>query len=307
MRIVFACDPMRARQVDPAYAAEAAAAAQSGFASSSIDLEALVERGDVQRAVRNVDPSAAGNELGIYRGWMMTPEQYALLYGGLAAKGIQLVNTPAAYRHCHHLPESYALIEGRTPQSVWLHGGPEFDINAVMSALRPFGDRPLVLKDFVKSRKHEWAEACFIPSASDRSTVERVVRRFVELQGESLAGGLVFREFVELEPVGLHPKSGMPLTREHRVFWLDAEPLLSFAYWSDVGQTDEGPPLEQFRGVAARIQSRFFTMDVAKLTRGEWLIVELGDAQVAGLPEEEWAVPLYRKLKERGELTVRAS
>jgi hypothetical protein len=302
VKILFASDPMRARQVDPAHVAEAAAAVQSGFAFSSIDLEALVDRSDAQRAVRSVDRSASGNEIGIYRGWMMTPEKYALLYDALAAKGILLINTPAAYRHCHHLPESYALIAGRTPQSVWLHGGPDFDIEAVMNALRSFGDRPLVLKDFVKSRKHEWAEACFIPRASDRAAVERVVRRFVELQGEALAGGLVFREFVELEPIGVHPQSGMPLTREHRIFWLDTKPLLSFAYWSDVGQVDEGPPLAQFRDVAEKIQSRFFTMDVAKLAGGDWVIVELGDAQVAGLPEDEWAVPLYRQLKERGEL-----
>jgi hypothetical protein len=47
---------------------------------------------------------------------------------------------------------------------------------------------------FVKSRKHEWTDACFIPSAADRSAVERVVNRFLELQGEELAGGLVFFE-----------------------------------------------------------------------------------------------------------------
>jgi hypothetical protein len=37
--------------------------------------------------------------------------------------------------------------------------------------------------------------------------------------------------------------------------------------------------------VAPRIESRFFTMDVARRTDGQWIIMELGDAQVAGLPE----------------------
>ena len=84
-----------------------------------------------------------------------------------------------------------------------------------------------MLKDFVKSRKHEWAEACFIPSASDRASVERVVRRFLELQDDDLSEGLVFREFVEFEPLGRHPKSGMPLDqgvppvlpRRQPIFW----------------------------------------------------------------------------------------
>ena len=43
--------------------------------------------------------------------------------------------------------------------------------------------------------------------------------------------------------------------------------------------------MDQFTEVAAAVQSRFFTMDMAKRRDGEWMIVELGDAQVAGLPE----------------------
>src|SRR5262249_45816911 len=153
------------------------------------------------------------------------------------AKGIRLINTPEAYVHCHYLPESYAAIEGVTPKSLWLQ--PDDDFDHLLEALRPFGDAPLVLKDYVKSRKHEWAEACFIPRASDRNSVERVVRRFRELQGDSLVGGLVFREFVEFESAGLHPKSGMPLAQEHRMFWYEGRPLISFPYWSDLGQTGE--------------------------------------------------------------------
>ena len=97
-----------------------------------------------------------------------------------------------------------------------------------MGLLRPFGSAAVVVKDFVKSRKHEWAEACFIPSASDRAAVERVVRRFLELQGDDLSEGLVFREFADFEPLGRHPKSGMPLTKEFRLFFLDRQPLPIF-------------------------------------------------------------------------------
>ena len=79
---------------------------------------------------------------------------------------------PDQYRRCHHLPESYPAIEGLTPRTVWLAG--DLGIDRIMEALAPLGDAPVVLKDFVKSRKHEWAEACYIPSASDRRAVERV-------------------------------------------------------------------------------------------------------------------------------------
>jgi hypothetical protein len=156
---------------------------------------------------------------------MVTVEQYARFYQALATRGVLLVNTPDAYRHCHHLPESYSEIEGHTPRSVWLPVAGEIDRDEIMDLLCPFGDTPLVVKDYVKSQKHVWEEACFIPSASDRRAVERVVRWFLELQGADLAGGLVFREFVELEPLGRHPKSRMPLPLEYRLFFLDGRPL----------------------------------------------------------------------------------
>ena len=165
-----------------------------------------------------------------------------------------------------------------------------------MEALAPFGDAPVVVKDFVKSRKHEWAEACFIPSAADRGAVERVVGRFLELQGDDLAGGLVFREFVEFEPVGIHPRSGMPLTEEYRAFWLDGVPVFWAPYWAEGDYRASEPPIGQFAGVAAAVRSRFFTMDLARRRDGDWMIVELGDGQVSGLPRESDADHFYRAL-----------
>lgn len=54
--------------------------------------------------------------------------------------------------------------------------------------------------------------------------------------------------------------------------------------------------VEQFSQVARNVKSRFFTMDVAKRPDGDWLVVELGDGQVAGLPEGSDAVSFYRAL-----------
>ena len=33
---------------------------------------------------------------GVYRGWVLTPEQYRLLHEALGAEGIRLLNDPAA-------------------------------------------------------------------------------------------------------------------------------------------------------------------------------------------------------------------
>ncbi|BBH22448.1 hypothetical protein Back11_37930 [Paenibacillus baekrokdamisoli] len=70
-----------------------------------------------------------------------------------------------------------------------------------------------MIKDYAKSRKHEWEEACFIPDASNSQHVQYVVRNLIKWQGAELSGDVVFREYVELEPMTKHPKSGMP---QHR-------------------------------------------------------------------------------------------
>ena len=40
-------------------------------------------------------------------------------------------------------------------------------------------------------------------------------------------------------------------------------------------------------------------MDIAKRKDGDWMIIELGDGQVAGLPESSEAEAFYRELVSR--------
>jgi len=295
MQVIFCSDPFDSRTPDPDYDAEAQSAESMGVELSLISYEALVNEGDALRATRKV-PLRTEPELAIYRGWMLAPQKYEQLYQALLSRGLRLINDPSAYKHCHYFPESYALIERHTPKSIWTDISSAPSIDDIMELLKPFGAGPIIVKDFVKSRKHEWEEACYIPSASDISAVERVVNKFVELQGEDLSGGLVFREFVEFEPLTVHSKSGMPLTKEFRTFFLDGQPLLTARYWEegDYGQVAIHAP--ELMEVAKSVRSRFFTMDIAKQTDGGWMIVELGDAQVAGLPETVDAAQFYEAL-----------
>lgn len=298
MRVIFCADPLDHKRPDPLYIREAEAARAAGCVCSLLNVEALVDEQDAAAAIRRIAPGS-GREIGVYRGWMLRPAAYARLYAALEVQGIALINSPATYHHCHYLPESYPLIQGYTPRSVWLKGEAGIGIERIMEALRPFGAAPVIVKDYVKSRKHEWAEACYIPSAADRQAVKRVVTRFLALQGADLNGGLVFREFIPFEPLGQHSKSGMPLTREFRLFFLDGAPLLVTAYWDEGEYGDLQPPVERFQQIARNVQSRFFTMDVAKRLNGDWLVVELGDGQVAGLPEQADMAAFYRALAGR--------
>ncbi len=296
MNVLFCADPLNPRRVDEAYRDEAEAARAAGLDVCMVDYEALLS-GSPDGAVARV-PAADAPTQSVYRGWMLTVEQYEALFEALAGRGVTLINTPAQYAHCHWLPLSYAAMADVTPKTVW-RAKDEFAVSDLAALLQPFGDAPMIVKDYVKSRKHEWAEACFIPAASDTDTAVRVVETFLRRQGDALAGGLVFREFEVFEPLLAHPQSGMPLTREYRLIFLDGELLLSSRYWDSADYAGETPPLKFFTEVARRINSRFFTLDAAKTTQGAWRVIELGDAQAAELPPDTRRDEFYAELKRR--------
>jgi hypothetical protein len=284
MEILFCADPLNSKNVDSDYVLEAQACSLPYFI---INDEILLN--DINAALRWI-PKTEKPRLAIYRGWMMTPEKYSTLYHALSNHGVTLINTPVQYQYCHYLPENYPLIQTLTPKTVWIKNGDDFSINAIMKVLEPFGSHPVILKDYVKSQKHYWDQACFIPSAADIAAVSKVVSRFIELHapispGGQVAGGLVFREYVAFEPIGSHWKSGMPLTLEYRIFFLSKKPVAVYPYWDKGNYPPIVPPLEPFIEIAQRVNSQFFTMDVAKSKDFGWLIVELGDAQVAGFPD----------------------
>lgn len=292
MILLFPADPLDARQIDPFYSAEMEAAESANITYAVISFETLLV--NPQQAVRNI-PS--DHPLAVYRGWMLTVKQYEGFFNALALRGIRLINDPAMYRHTHHLPESYPLIAKQSAKTIWLNA--QSTLDEIMEALRIFGTSPVILKDYVKSQKHYWNEACYIPSAADAAAVERVVSRFLELQGSDLVGGLVFREYLTFEPLPTQSEKGLPLTKEFRLFWLDGTCLYATEYWDNGDYGESAVPAEIFNQVAQTIQSRFFTMDVAVQTDGRWLIVELGDAQVSGLPEHADLVAFYNSLQRK--------
>lgn len=297
MRTLFCSDELNPRAVDSCYENEAIAAAESRLQPGLIDFTAI-RRGNADAAVRFLHKSDAVETV-VYRGWMLTPVEYRLLHDSLAALNLRMINSPEEYLNCHWFPNSYSEVEEWTPRSVWVPiPDSPWDMDAIANVLNQFGTSPVIVKDYVKSRKHEWKEACFIPDASDRKHAAQVISRFIELQEDDLQGGLVFREFVDFEPVGTHPKSGMPLTLEYRLFVLDGKVIAASPYWEGQNHTKQ-PPVADFEKRLRHIKSHFFTCDIAKEADGRWLIVELGDGQVAGLPERCNPEKFYKSIARR--------
>ncbi|MDG1332253.1 MAG: ATP-grasp domain-containing protein [Crocinitomicaceae bacterium] len=296
MIVIFCDSVIDNKVVEPDYLDELNAAKRVGFHTSLISFEELTD-GNIKRALRLINPSEI-KEKGIYRGWMLTPEHYQSLYDGLIKKNIELINTPTEYKHCHYLPESYELIKDNTPKSNWSRANDPINEQVVIELTEAFANSPIIVKDYVKSEKHYWKEACYIPDASDTHNILAITEKFIELRGSSLNEGLVFRQFEELEFLIDHSKSGMPLTKEFRVFFANKKIVSVFDYWDEGEYGETKPELDHFIQIAQTIDSNFFTMDIAQKKNGEWIIMELGDGQVAGLPDNAHIEKFYKLLQE---------
>lgn len=279
MRILFPKHPLETTGVDPDFMNQHDAAHSAGFEISFVDYEALTE-GRAASAVKRV---ADGPAPALLRGWMLKPHRYADLYQALQAKGVTLVNTPEEYVFCHHLPRWYSAFADCTPKSLWVKGSPP-DVQDCLQAVRKLGSHAAIVKDYVKSWKHDWLGACFIPDTSDQTNAERVIRKFIELQDSDLNEGVVLRAYADLAKAGVHPISGMPLSVEWRIFVLDKKPLVSIPYWPEA-PASIAPPVDFINDCARRPLSRFFTVDLAQTSSGDWVVIELGDGQVAGLQD----------------------
>lgn len=243
-----------------------------GGAVGLVDHDALLQ-GDARQAVARV-PEGLGSAW--YRGWMMPGDRYAALAEALRRRGTALVVSPEQYRTAHELPGWYPAFAGITPPSAWRPAAPGENMAAedlaVLAEALPPG--PGIVKDYVKSRKHEWEQACFLPDLADTEGLTRVVRRFVELQEEFLAGGVVLRGFETFAK----PES---VADEVRVWWLDGEPRLLTPHPDSPFERAPVPGLDHVRPAVQRLGCPFVTTDMALRSDGVWRVVEVGDGQVS--------------------------
>lgn len=117
---------------------------------------------------------------------------------------------------------------------------------------------------------------------------------FCKRRGSDFEGGLVLRKFVNLKKV-TDSNAGRPVTDEWRAFWIHGRVVAIVPGFENVTRSDP-PNIDFYRDLASKIDSPLFTMDIAQLEDGGQVVIELGDGQVAGLPEEVDCNDFYQTL-----------
>ena len=172
MILLFPSYPTNINNPDPAFDFEVKNAKQLGFTVGFVSIE-LMLGGDVILKIPQTTDSKV-----MYRGWILKEEQYISLYKALLERNLELINSPEQYNLSQLLPLWYPHLKDNTPESAWIPGN-TFSKSSIEETISIFKDSPIIIKDYMKSRKQDWFDACYIDSASNLDEVHRVPNNFL--------------------------------------------------------------------------------------------------------------------------------
>jgi hypothetical protein len=264
---------------------EVLAAEELGIESYALPLDPIVN-GDPERALRRL-PRAAGRRW-LYRGWMLSEEEYTALFEAMRERGEDLVVDPEAFAEAMYVPNYLPLIAEHTAPTRWTEGE---DIREAWEVALELGPPPWIVKDHVKSAKELWHRACFVRAGADFDDFTDTCERLLTARGDRFERGFVIKKFLDLRALPGFTPEQRRVTDEHRLLFWEGE-LVAHAPYYDVDSTLDDPHAFDFLGSV--IDSPFFTADVARLAEGGTTIIELNDGGSSTLPERLDPRDFYR-------------
>lgn len=279
--------PRRAPDVDDRLELEALAAEELGIDAYSVPLDPIVD-GDAERALERL-PRPCGRRW-LYRGWMLSAEEYEVLYDGIRERDEELVVDPESHALTSYAPAYLPLLGPRTPAARWTEGE---SIREAWEVAQELGRPPWVVKDHVKSAKERWHRACFVPEGSDFQEFSEVCEALLDHRADRFERGFVIKQYVELATLPGFTPEQRRVTDEHRLFFWNGR-LVAHAPYYDVDSALPEP--QRFAELGRLVDSPFFSADVARLASGGYTIIELNDGGCAQLPEQLDPRDLFRAL-----------
>lgn len=206
----------------------------------------------------------------VYRGWMMTPDQYEAFYMSLLENNIQLITSPREYRLFHIFPNIYPLLEEDTARILCFPKNISVNLEEVKKSFKQF-----MVKDYVKSVK-----GTDFPSYFENTITQDEFNSWMEVfykyRGKLFAGGICIKEFLKLKKYNGKPN-------EYRVFYINNHVATINRNFGQTSLTTMPP--QSLIDKYSKLPSKFYTVDYAELENGNWKIIEAGDGAVSGLSE----------------------
>jgi hypothetical protein len=231
-------------------------------------------------------------QLGIWVGYIPTPERYTAIYEAALTRNIRLVNTPDQYQTAMEFDRFYPLLGDLTPKSR-IVTTPE----QVATAASELGF-PLFVKGAVKSNKEQGWRACVAETMPELISIADDL--FVREQRSR--GRVILRTLARLRTIATDYQA-FPLGREYRVFVYQNCVLAYGFYWDEYADsikliaTEEQAIQTLAFEAARRVGTPFIAVDIGQLESGNWIVIEVGDGQFSGLSQVP-VLELWSQLKD---------
>ncbi|MEM7716593.1 MAG: ATP-grasp domain-containing protein [Cyanobacteria bacterium P01_A01_bin.68] len=229
---------------------------------------------------------------GVWIGFIPEFERYQAIYNAALEKNINLINTPLEHKKGIEFDLFYPYLQELTPESIIITSTEEcFEAGNILGF-------PVFVKGSVQSKKQKGWKSCV---ANNQEELFELTQYLLKLKYGS-RGKVIIRKLVKLRYQRLAP-NGFPMGREFRVFICQQSIVGCGYYWdgsddlSKLSSREEKQVLELALLASQRLNIPYVAVDIGQLETGEWIVIEVSDAQFAGVSHISY-LELWNNLKE---------
>ncbi len=204
-------------------------------------------------------------------------ENYESVESSLEELGMKLLVHEAEHNRCSTIEKWYPALKGRTPFTKIYDELPD-----VQELLKDFSF-PVFIKGNRQTNRHQRSQ-CIIESEDQYETLREEWKRDSVLSWQKVA----VREYVPLMEIDSTSFPDMvPISYEFRFFYFEGKCMAYGPYWNmgpkyELAETELPEVLNLTDWAAERLGVLFPAIDVAKTSSGDWIIIEVNDAQESG-------------------------
>jgi ATP-grasp domain, R2K clade family 3 len=223
-------------------------------------------------------PSFDRPQVGIWAGFIPSQSKYEAVYQAAADKNVFLVNDPIQHQTALEFDRYYPLLGDLTPQSMTITHADEC---AEAGSKLGF---PVFVRGAVKSNKTLGWDACV---AANPDELIYIVEQILSIPHRA-RGKAIIRQLVKLRYRSIMP-GDFPRSREYRVFVYQQQIFAFGYYWDEFDDEFELTAVDRSNliklaiAAATKVNVPYVIIDIGQLESGDWIVIEVGDAQFAGM------------------------
>ncbi len=204
-------------------------------------------------------------------------KDYAALEEMIGGMGMKLLINVEEHLRCSTIDKWYPLLKVKTPYTEIYDTFP-----AVKEVMKHF-TFPVFIKGNRQTNRHNKSQ-CIIEKAEDYEKLKESWKRDNVLSWQKVA----IREFVPLQTVDKDTYADMvPISYEFRFFFFEGKCVGYGPYWYmgnkyAMNPEDYDTAISLAEWAAEKVGVPFIAVDLAKTAKGEWIVIEVNDAQESG-------------------------